>query len=80
MVAIGLVPGFAGGNIQRVNGYWKVLVGLGVVAVDLNIQGFAWRFAQVGQGANDAELCFLMIGFGTEDQVNELRASRGMSL
>ncbi|MNT25947.1 hypothetical protein D3C72_1614930 [compost metagenome] len=79
VIAIGLVPGFAGAGVQRVNGYREVLVGLQAVTVDLDVQRFTWRLVQIGQGTDDAELRFLMVGVGTEDEVNELRASRGMS-
>ncbi|MCY1458501.1 hypothetical protein D9M71_758900 [compost metagenome] len=74
VIAVGLVPGFAGCVIQGVDGYRQVLVRLGAVTVDLDVQGFIRRFSQVGQGADDAELCFLMIGVRPEDQVDELRA------
>ncbi|MNN93047.1 hypothetical protein D3C81_2114190 [compost metagenome] len=80
VIPIRLVPGFAGGSVQGVDGNREVLVGLGVVAIDLDIHGFAWRLAQVRQGADDTELCFLMVGLGAEDQVHELWARRGKSM
>ncbi|MCY1431428.1 hypothetical protein D9M71_473960 [compost metagenome] len=62
------------------NGYRQVLVRFGIVAVDLDVECFPRGLAQVGQGADDTELGFLMIGRWPEDQVNELRSSRGKSL
>ncbi|MNI75741.1 hypothetical protein D3C73_1319190 [compost metagenome] len=74
MVAVRFVPGRTRFLIEQMNGNRQLAVGLGVVGVDLYIHGLARSRAQVGDGADDAEAGFLMIGGRAEGQVDQLRA------
>jgi hypothetical protein len=72
VITVGLVPGLAGGFVQQVDGDRQLAIGLEVVGVDLDVDGFAGCAAQVREGADDAETGFLMIGGRAESQVDKL--------
>ena len=78
VIAVGLAPAFAGGVVQRAHAYRQQAIGFGVVAEYLDVHDGVRGVLQKSQGAGDTEDGFLMIGFGTENQIHQLRAgSRG---
>ncbi|MNH08210.1 hypothetical protein D3C79_676190 [compost metagenome] len=66
------VPCLTRGFVQQVYGDRQAAIGLRVVGVDLDVHGFACCRAQMGEGADDAEAGFLMVGCRAKSQVDEL--------
>lgn len=70
VITVRRVPCLACGFVQQVHGDRQTGIGLRVVGVNLNVHGFAR--AQMGEGADDAEAGFLMVGCRAKSQVDEL--------